>query len=184
MDQIGTPPEAEGERPSEGFVTITYLEMRAAQALRPKPFPQPAPVLQEISPKNWQLNRSLYRLVGRDWSWTDKLPWTEKQWRDYAEAENLRTFVARLEKEITGYYELRRDEIGDVEIAIFGIAPAFTGRGLGGALLTHAIEQSWKMSPARVWLHTCTLDHPAALPNYLARGMTVYKTETHPRKKA
>jgi len=42
-------------------------------------------------------------------------------------------------------------------------------------LLTHGLEEAWRMGPSRVWLHTCTLDHPAALPNYLARGMTIYK---------
>ena len=64
-----------------------------------------------------------------------------------------------------------------VEIAIFGIAPKFIGKGYGGALLTAALEEAWRGRPNRVWLHTCTLDHHAALPNYLARGMTVYRVE-------
>jgi GNAT superfamily N-acetyltransferase len=59
------------------------------------------------------------------------------------------------------------------------LLPAFVGRGLGGALLTSALEDAWKMQPPRVWVHTCTLDHPAALANYQARGMKIYKTETH-----
>jgi len=160
--------------------TITYLEMRSPAPLRPKAFPQPPPAVREVLPKDGQLNQALYKLVGADWSWTDKLPWTERQWRDYAEADNLRTFVAFIAGATAGYYELSRDEASDVEIAIFGIAPGFTGRGLGGALLTHALQQAWSMSPGRVWLHTCNFDHPAALPNYLARGMTIYKTETNP----
>ena len=29
----------------------------------------------------------------------------------------------------------------------------------------------------RVWLHTCSLDHPRALPNYQASGFSIYRTE-------
>jgi GNAT superfamily N-acetyltransferase len=161
-------------------VTITYLEMRSPAALKPKDFPHPDIWVKEAVVKEWRYNRFLYMLVGAEWSWTDRLAWTEQQWRDYAEAESLRTFVAYHEGAVSGYFELRRDEAADIEVAIFGIAPKFTGRGYGGALLTYALQAAWQMSPGRVWLHTCTLDHPAALPNYVARGMTVYKVETEP----
>jgi GNAT superfamily N-acetyltransferase len=59
------------------------------------------------------------------------------------------------------------------------LLPKFIGRGFGGALLTSAIEKAWQMSPSitRVWVHTCTLDHPRALANYQARGMVIYKRE-------
>ena len=67
--------------------------------------------------------------------------------------------------------------VGEVEIAYFGLAPAFIGRALGGPLLTRALQEAWKSGPARVWVHTCTLDHEAALANYKARGMSIYQTE-------
>ena len=76
-----------------------------------------------------------------------------------------------------GYFELRRDRDGGVEIAYFGLLPEFTGRGLGGHLLTAAVERAWAPGPERVWLHTNTLDHPAALPNYLKRGFTAFHSE-------
>jgi GNAT superfamily N-acetyltransferase len=66
----------------------------------------------------------------------------------------------------------------DVEIAYFGLLPQFVGCGLGSHLLTCAIECGWKMGARRVWVHTCTLDHPQALANYQARGMRLYKEET------
>jgi GNAT superfamily N-acetyltransferase len=92
----------------------------------------------------------------------------------------LRTFVAYYDNSLAGYYELRRDDEGGVEIAYFGLLPEFIGRGLGGALLTSAIEEAWQMLSlvSRVWVHTCNLDHPAALANYQARGMAIYKQET------
>jgi GNAT superfamily N-acetyltransferase len=161
-------------------ITITYLEMRSPSALRPKPNRDQRFWIRETIVKQWQFNRFLYLLVGADWSWTDKRSWSEQQWQDYAESERLRTFGAFYDGSVAGYYELRADDDAGIEIAIFGLAPPFVGRGLGGVMLTHAIEEAWRQNPARVWLHTCTLDHPAALANYLARGLTIYKAESHP----
>jgi GNAT superfamily N-acetyltransferase len=78
--------------------------------------------------------------------------------------------------ESAGYFELRRHPT-DVEIAYFGLVPRFIGQGLGGALLTRAAQEAWTIGASRVWLHTCTLDSPHALPNYLARGFREFKTE-------
>ena len=58
--------------------------------------------------------------------------------------------------------------------AYFGLFPAFIGKGLGKYLLAWALDRAWSFNPRRVWVHTCDLDHPAALPNYLRAGFTVY----------
>ena len=63
-----------------------------------------------------------------------------------------------------------------MEVASFGVLPQFIGRGLGGLLLTAALERAWEEGTRRVWLHTCSWDHPHALANYKARGLEVYKT--------
>ena len=68
---------------------------------------------------------------------------------------------------------------GSIEIAYFGLLREFLGRGLGGHLLTQAVQRAWEAGASRVWVHTSTLDHPAALPNYLKRGFKVYKTEDY-----
>ena len=78
-----------------------------------------------------------------------------------------------------GYFELRRHGDGSVEVAFFGLLPEFVGRGWGGHLLTLAVREAWAMRPARVWLHTCTLDHPAALHNYVKRGFRPVREETY-----
>lgn len=155
-------------------VTITFLETRSPRELRPRRCDDDRFQVAEAKPPQWQFNRSLYLAVGELWSWNHKRGWSDAQWRKYVETPDLRTFSAHYEGELAGYYELRRDG-GDVEIAYFGLLPPFIGRGFGGALLTHAIEEAWRMSPTRVWVHTCTLDHPAAIKNYLARGMKIYQ---------
>jgi GNAT superfamily N-acetyltransferase len=66
-----------------------------------------------------------------------------------------------------------------VEIAYFGLAEPFIGRGIGKAMLTRAAEEAWALRPARVWLHTCTLDSAHALPNYLARGFIPFRRERY-----
>ena len=78
-----------------------------------------------------------------------------------------------------GYFELERQEDGSTEVAYFGLLQEYLGRGLGKHLLTAAVHQAWQTGANRVWLHTCTLDDPAALPNYLKRGFKPFKEEKY-----
>jgi GNAT superfamily N-acetyltransferase len=158
-------------------VTTYYLEMTSPDDLKGKPEPAGLEVI-EAEVKEFRFNRYLYQLVGEQWQWTDKLSLTDDEWRQYAEQDNLRTWVAYHKGSIAGYYELQKQEDGNVEIVYFGFAPRFIGKGLGGYLLTRTLASAWSWGDTRrVWVHTCSLDHEAALSNYQARGMKVYKTE-------
>ena len=159
-------------------LVTTYLEMRSPEQLRPGCANAQFNV-SELTKRDGRLNRELYLRVGEQWQWIDKRSWTDEQWREYGHTAGLRTFTAYLEEALIGYYELRRDDKDGIEIAYFGLLPEFVGRGLGGALLTSAIEEAWHTTPkpSRVWVHTCNRDHPQALANYLARGIVVYKVE-------
>lgn len=165
--------------PSSGETNIvTHLEMRSPEALRGKQPPAGFTVT-EVDPPEPELNRRWYCAVGAAWRWTDRLPWPGEQWRRHVEREELETWLGRLEGRECGYFELERQDGGDVEIAYFGLLPEFLGRGLGGPLLTAAAARAWAVpGTRRVWLHTCTHDHPRALANYLARGFTPFKRET------
>lgn len=158
-------------------VTTYYLEMTAPDQLCGKPKPEGLDVT-EAELKEFRFNRYLYQLVGEPWQWTDKLTLSDTEWQSYAERDELRTWVAYHRGAIAGYYELEHQTGGDVEIAYFGLAPKFVGMGFGGYLLTHALQSAWDWGDTRrVWVHTCTQDHPGALNNYRARGMSVYRTE-------
>jgi ribosomal protein S18 acetylase RimI-like enzyme len=159
-------------------VTITYLEMLSPAELRPKRCDDSRFSIRECTVKQWEFNRFLYCTVGGLWAWNDKRGWSDAQWRAYAESDRLRTFAAYYDGSPAGYFELHETEGPEIEISYFGLMPAFYGRGFGGAMLTEALEQAWKAQPRRVWVHTCTDDHEAALPNYQARGMTICKIET------
>jgi N-acetylglutamate synthase-like GNAT family acetyltransferase len=124
--------------------------------------------------------------VGEAFHWRDRWDWTDAQIRTHLADPALSLHVAtRNAGQLAGWYELRRVLTDDsVEIAYFGIVAAEFGRGLGKHLLSCAVRDAWALGPRRVWLHTCTLDHPNALPNYRARGFAPYKTEVYEVTKA
>src|SRR5688572_19243429 len=105
------------------LVTTTYLEMRSPQELRPKRCADDRFWVGEATVRQWQFNRFLYLAVGDAWSWNDKRVWTDEQWQEYVESADLRTFCAYDEGAPAGYYELHRDDSGDIEIAYFGLLP-------------------------------------------------------------
>jgi len=126
-----------------------------------------------------ELLRVLYVEVGRNYHWVDRLAWTDEQIAAYLKQREVSVSLMTYNGEMAGYFELKKCEDGSTEIAYFGLMPQFIGRGLGKHLLTCATEQAWTDGANRVWLHTCTDDDPAALPNYLKRGFKPLKTETY-----
>lgn len=124
-----------------------------------------------------ELNRFLYAAVGGDWFWIDRLSWSYRRWLLWLERREVETWVGYVSGTPAGYFELEVQGEGSVEIAYFGLLPAFVGRGLGGALLTAAVERGFELATTRVWVHTCTLDHPGALANYEKRGFRRFKEE-------
>jgi GNAT superfamily N-acetyltransferase len=134
--------------------------------------------VRECEVSQWELNRFLYQWIGAQWRWLDKLVWSEAQWREWVESPDVRTFIAWHRGAIAGYYELHRQQDA-IEIAYFGLAGQFIGRGFGGDLLTRTIESAWSWGAQRVWVHTCTLDHASALANYQARGLVIFNERTH-----
>ncbi len=159
-------------------VTTYYLEMKSPFSLKEKTESNGLHVY-ECEIKQFQFNRFLYQFIGEAWAWKNKLSWSGEQWKAYVENDNLRTWVAHYKGSPAGYYELQQQDHSNVEIVYFGLALKFIGQGFGGYLLSHAIKAAWKWgNTKRVWVHTCTLDHPNALHNYTARGMEIYRVET------
>lgn len=160
-------------------VTRTYLEMREVSELRPARSDDPRIRLEQKRDCSPALFRHLYVEVGRNYHWIDRLPWTDKEIADYLDQKEISVWVMTFAGETAGYFELRKCEDSSTEIAYFGLFPKFIGRGLGKHLLTCATEQAWRDGATRVWLHTCTLDDKAAMPNYLNRGFRPFKTEVY-----
>ncbi len=163
-------------------VTRHHLEILRREDLRPARTPGSSFELTQARVPCPELNRFLYTAVGAGWTWIDRLPWPRESWLEYLSRPELETWVGYFEGTPAGYFELDQQALGSVEIAYFGLLPQFTGRGLGGHLLTCAAERGFALGARRVWLHTCSLDHPRALANYQARGFRVFKVETEEKE--
>ncbi|MEX0938627.1 MAG: GNAT family N-acetyltransferase [Pirellulales bacterium] len=159
-------------------VVIHYLEMNDPSQLRPASDGGAELSIVRAEIASPELNRFLYTAVGGDWYWCERIAWTHAQWMEYLDRPELETWVGYVRGTPAGYAELERQEDGSVKIAYFGLLPAFIGQGVGGRLLTFALRRGWEMGATRVRVQTCSLDHPAALANYRARGMEDVRSET------
>ncbi len=157
----------------------TYLELPDPGALKRAGAPAVEARVEAVADVKPELARRLYLEVGADYHWRDRLGWTDAQWRERFALPAVSLHVLRVAGETAGYVELQKHAEGSVEIAYFGLLPAFHGRGLGRYLLTAASDAAWALGATRVWLHTCTLDDPAALPNYLGRGFRPFREERY-----
>jgi len=160
-------------------VVRTYLEMLSPEDLRPAREPADPPRLERVEECPPSFFRYLYAEVGRAYHWRDRLGWSDEQVRVHLADPGVSLWLLSARGSPAGYFELRRHQDQSVEVAYFGLLPEFVGRGWGGHLLTLAVRAAWALRPERVWLHTCTLDHPAALPNYLRRGFRPVREEVY-----
>ena len=157
-----------------------YLEINSIKDLKTKAVPSESFSIKEEDKNNFALNKFFYKQIGKKHEWVDRLIWQDKNWIDYVSNENLKTLILRKEKDIVGYFELLFDN-NECEIAYLGILEEYIGKGYGGFLLSEAIRLGFTYS-RRIWVHTCSLDHPNALENYKSRGMKIFKTEILKRK--
>lgn len=165
-------------------VDVFYLQILSAATLKPKTLPDKylgrVQIIEAVQALP-ELNRFLYTAVGGDWYWTDRLSWTYQQWLEAIAGPEHRTFVCYLDGTPAGYYELHKHKEHDVEISYFGLLPSAYGLGIGGWLLSECLKEAFDWGATKVWVHTCTLDHPAAMANYKARGMWHFHTEREQR---
>lgn len=160
-------------------VRRTYVQLLSRDQLKRGGSAQTGAVVVEHSPCPVSLARELYTSVGEAFHWTDRLSWSDERFATYLGQGCVRVFELLTDGQRAGYFELLRDEEGGVEIAYFGLLAHAFGRGLGRWLLERAVDEAFALEATRVWLHTCTLDAPSALPNYLARGFVPYATEEY-----
>jgi GNAT superfamily N-acetyltransferase len=132
--------------------------------------------IEQCPPALW---RTLYTEVGRQYHWVDRLGWNDEDIIRYLSDPALELWVLKEADVVAGYFELRKHDDGAMEVAYFGLLPHAIGRGLGKYLLTRAVQRAWERGATRVWLHTSSLDHSSALPNYLARGFSIWKQELY-----
>jgi ribosomal protein S18 acetylase RimI-like enzyme len=166
-------------------VTTWSLEQTSPADLRPAAEPAGGGVrIVRAEVPSAEFSRFLYTAVGGDIRWTDRLGLSYEQWQETVSKPGVETWVAYERGTPAGYIELEAQDEGVVEIAYFGLIPAFRGRRIGGHLLSYGVARAWDLAERtgggpptkRVWLHTCSKDGRHALDNYLRRGFTVFAT--------
>lgn len=155
--------------------TTWYLEMRQK------------PLADVDLPDGYQLGHhrpnlseylSIYKEVGGNYNWFDRILMAEDKLNEIITSEFTEILVLKFNAEIAGFIEYDTSNINETEIVYFGLCTKYTGKRVGFPFLVKAIDHAWKRPINRLWLHTCDLDHPAALPLYRKAGFEVYKTET------
>ena len=148
---------------------VTYLEMTEPPAILDVP-PSGLRMTAWEEP-DLDRYRALFRKVGGPWLWYSRL-----QMDDATLARSLGEVheVVALDEENAGFIELDTMAPDRVQIRFLGLAPHLAGQGHGPWLFAETLKRAWRPGVERVTVHTCTLDHPAALPSYLRAGFRPY----------
>jgi GNAT superfamily N-acetyltransferase len=126
-----------------------------------------------------ELAKFMHTMVGHPWSWGGRETWGESEWTDLVSQSGYEMGLASINGAPAGYFELLAGE-GNVQVRSMGLIPNYIGQGYGGALLNATTDRAWEMGAGRVWLRTCSQDHPHAKDNYISRGFTVTRTTEGP----
>lgn len=160
---------------------VLHLEMRS----RPDRAPAVPPdigkqvVLEQMAVPSVRFYRFLYDGVGGDWTWVSRRIMDDGALASVLSRAGAEYHLLRVDGEPAGFCELERTaDCKDVELSYFGLLPDFIGLGLGRYFINAAIDLAWRPETERVWVHTCDLDHPRALGNYLRAGFVPYARET------
>ncbi len=151
---------------------VTYLEMRSLPRLERAIGHWD---LRRIAQPDPAVYRALFREIGTPWLWFSRLAMDDAALAALLGHPQVDLFYLYDGETPRGLLELDRRQFPDIEIAFIGVTEELTGKGAGRFLMNLALEQAWARNPERVWLHTCTLDHPRALPFYLRSGFVPYK---------
>lgn len=149
---------------------ITSLEMNHRPTTPCPPPPMGNLALLRCKKPTATFYRYLYSGVGAPWLWYERSIISDEQLLPLIDHEKIEIYVLYVNGTPAGYFELNLREFPEIELGYFGLMPEFLGLKLGPYLLGQAIDSAWAHDPKRVWVHTCDLDHPRALPLYQRMG--------------
>ena len=170
-------PVADGELAA----VVTFLEMRQPPDGAVPASPLHLGRIESPDPEDY---KRLFRHIGARWLWFSRLIMDE-----HALAAIIRhpdVEIYRVEDpgrpESAGMLELDFRSRGECELAFVGLIPELAGQGFGRWLIEEALDLAWRDGVERVHVHTCSLDHPAALAAYRRAGFVPFKRaiETFP----
>ena len=158
-------------------VTVFYLEM-LTPTLRSVSAPRDGLTVLHVLSPSVEYYRTLYNCVGEQFRWLSRRRMSDETLAVILGDPRVEMHVLHVGGNPAGFAELDRRQSDEIELVQFGLTPDFIGVGLGKWFLQWTIDKAWSYNPKRFWLHTCTLDHAAALPNYTKAGFVQFRQET------
>jgi GNAT superfamily N-acetyltransferase len=157
----------------EIVAVVTFLEMRE----RPIETAPLSPLrIHRVEKPEPEAYRALFRSVGARWLWFSRLIMDDAKLSAIIGDPNVDLFtVVDEDGGEVGMLELDFREAGECELSFVGLVPELSGHGHGRWLLAEAVRLAWRDGVTRVHVHTCTLDHPAALGAYRRAGFVPVK---------
>jgi GNAT superfamily N-acetyltransferase len=159
--------------PGKIATVVTYLEMTQRSPPRPTGFP--GFDLIRLGPGDTGRYRRIYRSIGERWFWFSRLQIAEEALRGVLADPGIEAYAVAGPQRDVGLLELDFRTEGEAEIVYFGLVDAMVGQGAGRWLMNRTLEIAWSRPIRRLWLHTCTLDHPGAVAFYRRSGFRPYK---------
>jgi GNAT superfamily N-acetyltransferase len=154
---------------------VTCLEMRARAAPRPERTVPGLTIERFITPDDAPRYRALVRSVGESSLWQSPLLISDQQLAERIRDANVEYYILQVHGEDEGILELDFREGAGCELRLFGVSERLRATGAARMLMNFAIAHAWSRPIGRLWLHTCTLDHPSALPFYISSGFVPFK---------
>ena len=151
---------------------VTYLEMLEPQRAE---IPHSTLRLRRVTEPDPDQYRALFRKIGSNWLWFSRLTMSDGELEAIVGDPKVELYEVAAVEPVVGMLELDFREAGQCELAFIGLVPELAGQGHGRWLLAEALRLAWRDGVSRVHVHTCTLDHPAALSAYRRAGFTAYK---------
>lgn len=154
---------------------VTHLEMTARPARRDDP--KGSWTLRKVDNPELPWYRDLFRRVGEDWLWFSRARMTDTELAAILHAPGVEVYALVADGSDEGLLELDFREPGQCELTYFGVTAGLIGTGAARFLMNRALELAWSRDVRRVWVHTCTLDHPSAVAFYQRSGFRAFRRQ-------
>ena len=155
---------------------VTHLQMFQRPAARPERS-EAAWTLRKVDPAAVDRYRTLFRLIGENWLWSSRLEMSDDKIRAVLSDPLYDAYMFEAEGEAEGLTELDLRAESECELSFFGLTPAMLGRGAGRWMMNRTLEFAWARPIRRLWVHTCSLDHPGALDFYIRSGFVPFRRQ-------
>jgi GNAT superfamily N-acetyltransferase len=154
---------------------VTHLEMTERPALAPDP--KGAWTLRRVETPGLDWFRDLYRRIGEEWLWFSRLTMSDAQLAAMLHSQGAEIHALVHQGRDEGVLHLDFRNPGHCELSLFGVTAKLIGSGAGRWLMNRALELAWSRQVTRVWVHTCTFDHPSALAFYQRSGFVPFRRQ-------